>query len=321
MKKHVFEKSKISENIRGKITENAPLGRESWFGCGGSADLLFEPADFDDLAAFVKDYPKTEPLLVLGGMANTIIRDGGVRGCVIRLGKPFSQIEVDGYTIRAGAGALNGSVAAAAAKVGIAGLEFLSGIPGTVGGALRMNAGAYGREIKDILRVCEALDIGRGKRTFTAAEMGFGYRSCALPQDLIFTQALFEGAPEDEPGGVRHRLRAIKELRRDTQPITEKTGGSTFANPSAEALRKAGLPENLRAWQVVERVGGRGLTIGGAQMSRKHCNFMINTGDATAADLENLGEELRRRVYAEFGTDILHWEIKRVGCYNKGDNL
>ncbi|PCJ98529.1 MAG: UDP-N-acetylenolpyruvoylglucosamine reductase [Zetaproteobacteria bacterium] len=299
------------EHYRGTFTKNAPLGAKSWFKCGGTADLLFAPEDIDDLAVFLKEYPPEEPLMVLGGMANCIIRDGGIRGCVIHLGKPFSEIEVQGTRIMAGAGALNGSVAAAAAKAGIGGLEFLSGIPGTVGGALRMNAGAYGTEVKDVLIAAMAL----GRKGVVCAldlnEMDMRYRYCGAPQEITFVGAVFEGE-EEETSVVRARLKEIKSTRQSTQPISEKTGGSTFANPSAQALEQAGLPEGTRAWQMVGKVGGRDLQIGGARMSDKHLNFMINAGDATAADLENLGDELIKRVKDKFGLE-LHWEIRRVG--------
>jgi len=291
--------------------QNAPLGAESWFGCGGTADLLFQPEELEDLALFLKDSPPEMPVTVLGGMANVIIRDGGVRGCVVRLGKPFAEINIRGTRILAGAGALNGSVAAAAAKAGIGGLEFLSGIPGTVGGAIRMNAGAYGREVKDTLVAAFGLDRRGRPEALTVADMDMRYRYCGVPEGTIFTAAAFEGIREDKEV-VRTRLKEIKDKRRDTQPITEKTGGSTFANPSEEELKKAALEPGLRAWQIVERVGGRGLTIGGAKMSEKHCNFMINTGTATAADLEDLGEELIRRAKNLLNLD-LHWEIRRIG--------
>lgn len=295
----------------GTFTPDAKLGLRSWFGCGGGADILFEPADLDDLSIFLKEYPEQEQLTVLGGMANCIIRDGGIEGIVLRLGKPFAEIEVHGNQILAGAGALNGTVAAAAAKAGIGGLEFLSGIPGTVGGALSMNAGAYGSEVSDVL--IAAISMTRQGRTipYSAQDLQMGYRTCRPPEGTIFTGAIFEGK-EETTETVRERLKTIKEQRRTTQPITEKTGGSTFANPKAEELAKANLPEGTRAWQLVERVGGRGLTIGGARMSEKHCNFMINTGSATAADLENLGDELIKRIEEECGLD-LHWEIKRIG--------
>lgn len=294
-----------------RLIQNAPLGAESWFGCGGTADVLFHPEDLDDLALFLKDAPPEMPVIILGGMANVIIRDGGVRGCVIRLGKPFANIDIKGTRILAGAGALNGSVAAAAAKAGIGGMEFLSGIPGTVGGAIRMNAGAYGREVKDVLIGAFGLDRRGRPEALMTADMDMRYRYCGVPEGTIFTAAAFEGVREDKET-VRARLKEIKDKRRDTQPITEKTGGSTFANPSEEELKKAGLEPGLRAWQIVERVGGRGLTIGGAKMSEKHCNFMINTGTATAADLEDLGEELIRRAKNLLNLD-LHWEIRRIG--------
>lgn len=250
--------------------------------------------------------------MVLGGMANCIIRDGGIRGCVVRLSdKWFSLIEVEGDHVSARAGALNGSVAAAAAKAGIGGLEFLSGIPGTVGGALRMNAGAYGAEVKDVLSSAMALNRAGEAVMFDVAEMNMKYRFCGVPAEMIFFGATFQGKREDKDI-VRERLREIKTKRQDTQPISEFTGGSTFANPSAAELEAAGLREGMRAWELIEAVGGRGLKIGGAMMSEKHCNFMINTGDATAADLEDLGEELIARVREKFGLE-LHWEIKRIG--------
>ncbi len=285
----------------GVFTQNAPLGAKSWFRCGGSADLLFEPDSIEDLASLLKDYPVDAPLTIVGGMANTIVRDGGIRGLTVRLGKPFSEIEVKGTKIMAGAGALNGSVAAAAAKAGIGGLEFLSGIPGTVGGALRMNAGAYGAEVKDVLTGAMALSRDGLFLPLLPMDLNMGYRSCELQDGAVFTGAVFEGKTEDKTI-VKKRLKEIKEQRQKTQPISEKTGGSTFANP----------PGDLKAWQLVEKVCGRDLAIGGARMSDKHLNFMINTGTATAADLEALGEELIRRVKNQCGID-LHWEIKRVG--------
>ncbi len=299
------------DSYEGKFTSNAPLGGQSWFRCGGRADLLFEPKDVDDLAVFLKEYPKDEPLIILGGMANCIIRDGGIRGCVIRLGKSFTEIEVQDNKIMAGAGALNGSVASAAAKAGIGGLEFLSGIPGTIGGAVNMNAGAYGSEVKGVLISAMSLDRDGYFIPFATHEMDMSYRHCGVPAGTIFVGAIFEGVQEDKEA-VRARLKEIKAKRQTTQPISEQTGGSTFANPSAKELEQAGLPEGTRAWQLVEKVGGRELQIGCARMSDKHLNFMINTGSATATDLENLGDEIIRRVYKEFGL-TLHWEIKRLG--------
>lgn len=306
-----------ARELRGTLTENAPLGADSWFGCGGRADVLFSPADLEDLRAFLSSpspnpLPKGRGLLVLGGMANAIIRDGGARGSVIRLGRPFAEITIiDDIYIEAGAGALNGSVAAAAMKAGIGGLEFLSGIPGTIGGALRMNAGAYGTEMKDVLVGAHAVDAQAAAHRLTPEDLRMTYRHTDVPDGTIFTSAIFKGQKENYET-VRARMNDIKTRRNETQPIREKTGGSTFANPSAEELARAGLPEGTRAWQIVEMVGGRGLRIGGAQMSEMHCNFMINTGNATATDLENLGEEIRRRAFEKFGLD-LRWEIQRVG--------
>ncbi|MGH1398935.1 MAG: UDP-N-acetylmuramate dehydrogenase [Alphaproteobacteria bacterium] len=336
------------KNLKGTLTKNAPLGAQSWFRCGGNADLLFQPADQADLAAFLKTHPYGEPLTIIGGLANTIIRDGGIRGATIQLGKAFSDISLipsscgsrcpwamtagshaepqgDAVFVKAGAGALNGSIAAFAVKNGIGGFEFLSGIPGTLGGALRMNAGAYGADIADILIEIHALDCAGNKFVLRprpmdtanipsdaeALEINLSYRNNDAPHYLIFTGAILRGKVEDY-ATVKSRITDIKAKRNETQPIKEQTGGSTFANPNAAALRRVNLPQNTRAWQVVDMVGGRGLTIGGAKMSEKHCNFMINTGNATATDLEMLGDELITRARHDLGLD-LHWEIKRVG--------
>lgn len=298
--------------VRGKRIQNAPIGAQSWFRCGGSADLLFSPSDILDLKTFLTYCNKNETLTIIGGLANTIVRDGGVCGVVIQLGKSMANVNVMGDCyIRAEAGALNGTVAAAAMKAGIGGLEFLSGIPGTVGGALRMNAGAYGTEAKDVLVGMECLGRDGTFYRRTREDLSMSYRHTDIQDGTVLTAAVFKGKPETYDV-VRARLNEIKTKRTESQPIREKTGGSTFANPSVEELRIAGLPEDTRAWQIVEKVGGRGLRIGGAQMSEKHCNFMINTGDATASDLEMLGEELRTRAYERFGLK-LRWEIKRIG--------
>ena len=289
--------------LRGELVSNAPIGAQSWFGCGGSADLLFQPADLGDLIYFLQNRPAGGGYTVIGDLANTIVRDGGVRGVTIQPGKGLAEIDVDTKRgrIYALAGSLNGSIAAAAVKAGIGGLEFLSGIPGSFGGALRMNAGAYGTEIKDVLVEAQAVD-GQGNLHYLTPEtLEMGYRSTTLPRDFIFVAAVLQGVQEDYET-VKARMNEIKAKRNDTQPIREKTGGSTFANPEGD----------LKAWQLVEKVGGRGLKIGGAQMSEKHCNFMINTGSATAADLEALGDELIRRVREDCGVE-LHWEIKRIG--------
>lgn len=299
-------------NVRGELIEGAPIGEQSWFRCGGKADLLFKPADIDDLAAFLKQWPLTAPVMVLGGLANTIVRDGGIRGAVIQLGKPFANAMVlNEQYMEAGCGTLNGNIAASAVKAGIGGLEFLSGIPGSLGGALRMNAGAYGSEMKDILVGVKAVTRTGDVLRLVPDDLKMSYRHTELSEDMIFIGAVLKGQPEDYDT-VKARITEIKKKRNDTQPIKEKTGGSTFANPTAPELRRAGLPEDMRAWQVVEKVGGRGMSVGGAQMSEKHCNFMINTGDATATDLEMLGDTLIRRAREELGLK-LHWEIKRVG--------
>lgn len=302
----------LQGELKGEIIEDAPLGAQSWFRCGGTADLLFKPVDRDDLITFLSLYPRKEPLTIIGGLANTIIRDGGIRGVALQLGKPFATVTAlnDEY-IEAGAGALNGNVAAAAVKAGIGGLEFLSGIPGTLGGALRMNAGAYGSEMKDVLVGVTAIDRKGNLHRLTLADMHMSYRHCGAHADLLFLSAILKGRAE-EYQTVKARITEIKAKRNETQPIKEKTGGSTFANPSAQELRLAGLPEDMRAWQVVEKIGGRGLKIGGAQMSEKHCNFMLNSGDATAKDLEMLGDELIRRAKDQLGV-TLRWEIKRIG--------
>ncbi|MBI4030421.1 MAG: UDP-N-acetylmuramate dehydrogenase, partial [Proteobacteria bacterium] len=249
---------------------------------------------------------------IFGVLSNTIIRDGGITGVTVRLGKEFAGIEIlPGHRIRAGALALDANVAKAAAEAGISGLEFFSGIPGTIGGALRMNAGCYGSETKDALVEAEAIDRNGKLHMLFPKQMGMAYRHTTIPADTIFTAAIFQGASGD-PEKIAAHMKEIKEKRESTQPIREKTGGSTFANPSAEEIEKAGLLAGTKVWQIIDKAGCRGLRLGGAVMSEKHCNFMINAGTATAADLENLGEEVRRRVYEDCGI-TLRWEIKRVG--------
>lgn len=298
--------------VRGRITENAPLGAVGWFACGGTADLLFKPADTDDLAAFLRACPAEIPVQVLGVLSNTIIRDGGVRGVVVRLGRDFAGIEtMEDARLSAGAAALDANVANVAAQAGIAGLEYLSGVPGTIGGALRMNAGAYGMETRDVLIEAEAVDRSGQIHRIPVADMGLSYRHCGVPGDMIFTQALLRGTPGD-PDSIAAHIAEIKARRATTQPIRERTGGSTFANPLPEELEKAGLPPGTKAWQLIDRAGARGLRVGGAMMSEQHCNFMINTGTATATELEALGEEVRRRVLDTSGI-TLRWEIRRLG--------
>lgn len=298
--------------IRGRLRENVALGEQSWFRCGGSADLVYEPADIEDLQSFLKAWPKHEPLNIVGKMANTIVRDGGLRGCTIQFGKAMSSVEIiDGERIAAQAGALNGTVCAAAVKNSIGGLEFLSGVPGSIGGAVAMNAGAYGAEVKDVLVNVKALERQGALHVLSAHDLQMGYRHTKLPEGMVIVSALFKGqlGKRDQ---LKAHLQEIKRKRNETQPIKDDTGGSTFANPKPQDLKAARLREDMRAWEIVDAVGGRGLKIGGAQMSEKHCNFMINTGDATAADLEALGDELILRAQEKFGL-TLHWEIKRIG--------
>lgn len=297
--------------VRGRYTENVPIGAQGWFKCGGSAAVQFKPADIFDLQEFLKNCPSDIPVHVFGALSNTIIRDGGLDGVVVRLGREFSEISVYEDIVGCGALALDANVAQVAADAGLAGLEFFSGIPGTIGGALRMNAGCYGRETKDVLIVCEAFDRQGNSIVMKPEDMNMTYRHVDVPDDYIFVCASFRGAPDD-PAAVTERMREIKERREASQPIREKTGGSTFANPSMEELEQAGLNPDTKVWQLVESVGGRGLMVGGAQMSEKHCNFMINTGTATATDLESLGEEIRKRVLDKHGI-TLRWEIKRIG--------
>ncbi len=306
--------------VRGRYTENAPLGQFSWFRTGGTADVMFKPADQDDLVDFLRACPGHIPVMVTGVLSNTIIRDGGVPGVVIRLGKDFAEIEQDGETgLTAGAAALDLNVAVAAARYNIAGLEFFSGIPGSIGGALRMNAGAYGTETKDVLKKACYVDRAGQLVHVTPDEMGMRYRHTDAPLDAIFLYAKFEGESGNKDE-IEALMSEIKAKRSETQPIKSKTGGSTFANPTEDELSEAGLPTDMKVWQLIDKAGGRGLTIGGAQMSEKHCNFMINIGGATSQDLEDLGEEIRRRVLDDSAIK-LRWEIKRVGRPDNNRNV
>ena len=286
--------------VRGRLTENAPLAQLTWFRVGGAAEVMFRPADLDDLAAFLAGKPKDVPVTVMGVASNLLIRDGGVSGIVIRLGRGFVDIVANDDEITAGAGALDLNVALAACTAGIADLEFLSGIPGTVGGGLRMNAGAYGREFKDALREATALDGDGHRHDLELGEMDLSYRHCGAPADWIFVATRLKGR-RDDPSAIGARMATIQAQREATQPIRARTGGSTFANPPGH-----------KAWELIDRAGCRGLTRGGAAVSDKHTNFLINTGSATAADLEALGEEVRRRVRDKTGIG-LEWEIKRIG--------
>ncbi len=292
--------------VRGKLTADAALSEITWFRVGGPADVLFTPADEEDLRAFLKDLDPKIPVFPMGVGSNLLVRDGGMRGVVIRLGGPFNKIEIDGMCVVAGAAALDAQLAKRAGAAGIAGLEFYRGVPGTIGGALRMNAGAYGGETKDILIEAVGYDRTGARRVFSNADMGFSYRHCGVAEDVIFTSAVFEGQPGD-PAEIEARMAEIMRAREESQPIKERTGGSTFANPD---LEQSG---GRKSWQLIDGVGGRGRVVGDAQVSERHCNFLINRGSATAADLEALGESLRADVKRDFGVD-LRWEIKRVGA-------
>lgn len=292
--------------VRGKLLANEPLAPFTWFRVGGPADALFLPKDEDDLADFLANLDPLIPITMLGAASNVIVRDGGIPGVVVRLGPAFGKIATDGVRVTAGAAALDARVSVAAANAGITGLEFFSGVPGTIGGALRMNAGCYDRETKDVLVQAHALTRLGERVTLLPGDFAFSYRHIEAPEDLIFTEAVFSGT-KDNPAAILARIEALKARRESTQPIREKTGGSTFANPDPP-----GAPNQRRAWKLVDEAGMRGARRGGAQVSEMHCNFLINTGDATAADIEGLGEDVRAAVKAKSGVD-LRWEIKRIG--------
>ena len=284
---------------RGRLTADAPLGPQTWFRAGGAAEVLFRPADVEDLSAFLAALPAEVPVTVLGVGSNLLVRDGGVKGVVIRLMRGFTGIAVEGHEVIAGAGAPDLNVALTARDHALAGLEFLSGIPGTIGGALRMNAGAYQGDLSQVLVAAEAVDRAGRVRVVGPAEMGFSYRHSEAPADWIFTSARLRATPGD-PLAIARRIAEIDAARTDTQPRS-RTGGSTFVNPPGH-----------KAWKLIDRAGCRGLRIGEAQVSEKHCNFLINLGAATATDIEALGEEVRRRVLEKTGVQ-LEWEIRRVG--------
>ena len=290
----------------GKLTQNAPLAPLVWFKSGGMADWLFEPKDADDLAAFLRDLDPAVPVMALGLGSNLIVRDGGVPGVVVRLGKAFAKVAaLDDVTLECGGGASGILVSSTARDAGIAGVEFLRSIPGTVGGFVRMNGGAYGSEVKDIIVDCDVVLRSGEAVTLTDADLGYSYRHSALPEGAIVVAARFRGRP-GEPAAIQAEMDRIAASREASQPLRSKTGGSTFKNPAPE------LSCGHKAWQLVDEAGCRGLTLGGAQVSEKHTNFLINTGTATSSDIEALGEEVRRRVRETSGVE-LEWEIKRVG--------
>jgi UDP-N-acetylmuramate dehydrogenase len=287
--------------LRGRLIANQPLAELTWFRVGGPAQVLFSPQDEEDLAMLLAGLPGAVPVTVIGLGSNLIVRDGGVAGVVIRLGRGFGDIAVeDGHRVRAGTAVPDVKVARAAQEAAIAGLSFLRGIPGSIGGALRMNGGAYGGETKDVLVAARSVDRAGRIIGFTNADMHYTYRHCGAPDDVIFTEAVFQGRPGD-PAVIATEMDKITESREATQPIKSRTGGSTFKNPAGH-----------KAWQLIDAAGCRGLQIGGAQVSPMHCNFLINLGGATAADIESLGETVRARVKETAGVD-LDWEIKRIG--------
>jgi UDP-N-acetylmuramate dehydrogenase len=292
--------------LRGRLLPNQSLAELTWFRVGGPAQVLFMPEDSDDLAYLLAHLPADVPVTVIGLGSNLIVRDGGVAGLVVRLGRGFNEITVEeGERVRAGTAVPDVKVARSAQEAGIAGLAFFRGIPGAIGGALRMNGGAYGRETKDALVEARGVDRSGRVRVFTNGDMHYTYRHCGAPDDIIFTEAVFAGTRGD-PAAIAAEMDKITESREATQPIKSRTGGSTFKNPPGH-----------KAWQLIDAAGCRGLTIGGAQVSQMHCNFLINLGGASAADIETLGETVRRRVKDTSGIE-LDWEIKRIGIAAAG---
>ncbi|WP_179509119.1 UDP-N-acetylmuramate dehydrogenase [Sphingomonas melonis] len=287
--------------VRGRLTEGAPLAPLVWFKSGGTAQWLFEPRDADDLADFLRDLDPAVPVMALGLGSNLIVRDGGVPGVAVRLGKAFAQVErLDDTTLRCGGGASGILVSSTARDAGIGGVEFLRSIPGTVGGFVRMNGGAYGREVKDVLVDCDVVLRSGERRTLAAADLGYTYRHSTLPAGAVVVAATFRGHPA-EPAAIAAEMDRIAAEREASQPLRSKTGGSTFKNPAGH-----------KAWALIDAAGCRGLTRGDAQVSEKHCNFLLNLGSASSAEIEALGEEVRDRVKAHSGV-TLEWEIQRVG--------
>ena len=289
------------DGIRGTLTAHAPLAKLVWFKAGGEADWLFEPADVDDLTEFLIKLGSKLPVMALGLGSNLIVRDGGVPGVVVRLGKAFAKVaDLGDHVLEGGGGASGILVSSTARDAGIAGLEFLRGIPGTVGGFVRMNGGAYGREVADVLIDCDVILPGGRLVRLPKRDLRYSYRHSELPESAVVVSARFQGTPGD-PAEIGAEMDRIAQAREESQPLRTKTGGSTFKNPEGD-----------KAWRLVDAAGCRGMTRGGAQVSEKHTNFLINTGDATSADIEGLGEDVRRKVYADSGV-MLEWEIQRVG--------
>ena len=290
----------VPDTLRGRAQVDAALAPTSWFRVGGPAELLLRPADAQDLADFLAALPHEVPVTVIGAASNLIIRDGGVRGVVVRLARGFTGIEIQPDGVIAGAGALDLTIAEHAAAAGLGGLEFLSGIPGSIGGAVAMNAGAYGGDIAGCLDWAEIVTRDGQILRIPAERLGFGYRHAALPPGGVVVRVRLR-AYADTPASIAATMAKIRHSREATQPVRARTGGSTFRNPP-----------DMKAWELIDAAGCRGLTLGGAQVSEKHCNFLLNTGTATAADIEGLGEAVRQRVLATSGVD-LHWEIRRIG--------
>ena len=286
--------------VRGRLRETVDLAPSTWFRVGGPAEILFRPADRDDLATFLAGCPADVPVTVIGVASNLLVRDGGIPGVVIRLGGDFARVRMEGLCVIAGGGALDVTVAQEALAAGIGGLEFLSGIPGTIGGAVKMNAGAYGRELVDVIGAAEALDRQGRLHKLDKKDLGLTYRHSAVPEDWIFLGAELKAEAGDR-AKITAKLLDIQAAREASQPIRSRTGGSTFANPPGH-----------KAWKLIDQAGCRGLRIGGAMVSEKHTNFLINTGSATSADIETLGETVRRRVREMSGIE-LRWEIRRIG--------
>jgi len=297
----VADLAAMMPELRGRLLQDQSLAELTWFRVGGPAQILFMPEDEADLAYFLAQLPDVIPLTVIGLGSNLIVRDGGVPGVVIRLGRGFNAVTIEpGERVRAGAAVPDLKVARAAQEAGISGLAFLRGIPGAIGGALRMNGGAYGRETKDVLIEARGIDRSGHPRVLGLADMHYAYRHCGAPEDIIFTQALFQGTAGD-PNSIAAEMDGITQSREATQPVKSRTGGSTFKNPPGQ-----------KAWELIDAAGCRGLKRGAAQVSVLHCNFLINLGAATAADIEALGETVRSRVKQSSGID-LEWEIKRIG--------
>lgn len=291
-------------DTRGRLTPQAPLGPRTWFRVGGNAEWLFQPADTEDLAAVMQKLSPELPVTALGACSNVIIRDGGLDGIVMRLARGFADVTIEQDGLVVGAACLDATVAEHAAQAGLGGLEFLAGIPGSIGGAVRMNAGAYGSDIAAVLDWADIVTRDGSLVRLDAGALNFGYRRSGLPEGALVVRARLRGVPAN-PADIAARIADVRTSREQSQPVRARTGGSTFRNPDPELSRR-------KAWELIDAAGCRGLTLGGAQVSEKHCNFLINTGIATASDLEALGEDVRKRVEQNSGVS-LHWEIKRIG--------